>query len=59
MSHEHDPVDPSELAARAPSDAQEAPEGAAAPHPPVEDDLNTTEENADRPAPAEPVDGEA
>lgn len=51
MTHEHDPVEPTELHARSPQDAERTPEGAAAPHPPVEDDLNTTEENADGPTP--------
>lgn len=52
MTHEHDPISPTELAARAPRDAERTPNGEAAPHVPVADDVNSTEENADRPEPA-------
>ncbi|MEV5001696.1 hypothetical protein [Nocardioides sp. LML1-1-1.1] len=52
MTDEHDTDISTELAARAPRDAKGTPDAAAAPHPPVEDDLNITEENADGPDPA-------
>lgn len=51
-SNENDPIEPTELAARAPRDAESTPDGPAAPHPPVEDDVNITEENADGPGSA-------
>lgn len=52
MTDEHDTDMSTELAARAPRDPKGTPDEVSGPRPPVEDDLNATEENADGPGPA-------